>query len=85
VHSEIKETKKLVNEESELELRLDFNEWKELQTMSMRPLVSNILVSTAMKLGTLVNNIHILQINHTEKERHWPPLPPGNVPGTHFH
>jgi hypothetical protein len=26
VHSEIKETKKLVNEESELELRLDFNE-----------------------------------------------------------
>jgi len=53
--------------------------------MSMRPLVSNILVSTAMKLGTLVNNIHILQINHTEKERHWPPLPPGNVPGTHFH
>jgi hypothetical protein len=24
-----------------------------------------------MKLETVFNNIHILQINHPEKERHW--------------
>jgi queuine/archaeosine tRNA-ribosyltransferase len=35
VHSEIKETKKLVNEESELELRSDFKESQELQIMYM--------------------------------------------------
>jgi len=71
VHSEIKETKKLVNEESESELRLDLNECQKLQTMYMRPLVSNILASIAMKLETLFNNIHILQTNHTGKERNW--------------
>jgi len=67
----MKETKKLVNEESELELRLDWNECQELQTMYMLPLVSNFLASIAMKLETVFNNIHILQTNHTEKERNW--------------
>jgi len=41
------------------------------QTMSMRPLVSNILASIAMKLQTLFNNIYILQINRTEREINW--------------
>jgi hypothetical protein len=52
-HSRTKGNRKLLSENSALELNLDINEIQELQAMCTQPLLRNILMSIIVQLETI--------------------------------
>jgi hypothetical protein len=61
--------RKLVSNESALELELNINEMQELHTMSMRPLVRNILASIITHLEIVLNKTHCRQESNVKEGR----------------
>ena len=63
--------RKLVSDEGALELELNINEMQELRTMSMRPLVRNILASIIMHLEIILNKTNCQQESNVKEGRKW--------------